>query len=64
MDNKKVKITFEFDLSFNEDIENIKEQKTDIKAMKDYITNHVKELDGHTNFATTINNVKVFKKAK
>lgn len=32
--------------------------------MKDYIIEHVKELDGQTNFATTIESVKVFKKQK
>lgn len=64
MDNKKVKITFEFDLSFHEDIETEHEKKVDVIAMKDYINKHVKELDGHTNFATTIESVKVFKKLK
>jgi hypothetical protein len=64
MDNKKVRITFEFDLSFDEDIENVKEQKVDVKAMKEYITKHVKELEDHTNYATTIGSVEVFKKPK
>jgi len=64
MDNKKIKITFEFDLSFHEDIETDKEKKVDVDAMKDYIIEHVKELDGQINFATTIESVKVFKKQK
>lgn len=64
MANKKIKMTFEIDLAFSEDIETQKEQKEDVKAMKEYITNHLLELEDHHNYGTKIVGVKVFKKTK
>lgn len=64
MDDKKLKITFEIDLSFSDEIETQKEKKVEIDAIKDYITCHLQELEGHRNFGTRINSVTLSKKIK
>jgi|GEM_PF-6974347 len=62
MNNEKIQISFEFDLSFNEDIETEKQKKVDIDAIKDYIINHLKEIEGHRNFGTKIDSISILKK--
>ena len=60
MNNEKIKITFEFELSFHEDVKE-SDKKVEIDAIKDYINNHLQELHGHRNFGTKINTINLKK---
>jgi hypothetical protein len=57
-----LKLSFEFELSFIEDIDN-DSKDVEIDAIKDYINNHLQEIQGYRNFATKINNIKILNNA-
>lgn len=52
---KSIKITYTFDVFFDETQDlNEKDIKEEIKAMKEYIHEHVEKLQGQKNYATII----------